>query len=196
MSVWDSLVGQQPVIDMLSRIAQGDPSQIAQSWLICGPPGSGRSNMARAFAAALESPDHGMSDEPTRVTQQVLAGTHPDVSTVLSRGSGFRRNCAARLIRSPRRTISSGWPHDARAMCWTARSTPLPPFTVMWRSCRTMRRIRSGLSTWRIGRPSPSCPCGWTAPARWPDWTKWLTPASDLPVMATRCWCLNRSFAR
>lgn len=64
MSVWDSLVGQQPVIDMLSRIAQGDPSQIAQSWLICGPPGSGRSNMARAFAAALESPDHGMSDEP------------------------------------------------------------------------------------------------------------------------------------
>lgn len=82
MSVWDSLVGQQPVIDMLSRIAQGDPSQIAQSWLICGPPGSGRSNMARAFAAALESPDHGMSDEPTRVTQQVLAGTHPDVTVL------------------------------------------------------------------------------------------------------------------
>ena len=82
MSVWDSLVGQQPVIDMLSRIAQGDPSQIAQSWLICGPPDSGRSNMARAFAAALESPDHGMSDEPTRVTQQVLAGTHPDVTVL------------------------------------------------------------------------------------------------------------------
>lgn len=83
MSVWDSLVGQKPVIDMLSRIAQGDPSQITQSWLICGPPGSGRSNMARAFAAALESPDHGMSAEPTRVTQQVLAGTHPD-ATVLT----------------------------------------------------------------------------------------------------------------
>lgn len=80
MSVWDSLVGQQPVIDMLSRITQGDPGQITQSWLICGPPGSGRSNMARAFAAALESPDHGMNDEPTRVTQQVLAGTHPDVT--------------------------------------------------------------------------------------------------------------------
>lgn len=41
MSVWDSLVGQKPVIDMLSRIAQGDPSQITQSWLICGPPGIG-----------------------------------------------------------------------------------------------------------------------------------------------------------
>ena len=82
MSVWDSLVGQKPVIDMLSRIAQGDPSQITQSWLICGPPGSGRSNMARAFAAALASPDHGMSAEPTRVTQQVLAGTHPDVTVL------------------------------------------------------------------------------------------------------------------
>ena len=82
MSVWDSLVGQKPVIDMLSRIAQGDQSQITQSWLICGPPGSGRSNMARAFAAALESPDHGMSAEPTRVTQQVLAGTHPDVTVL------------------------------------------------------------------------------------------------------------------
>ena len=82
MSVWDSLVGQKPVIDMLSRSAQGDPSQITQSWLICGPPGSGRSNMARAFAAALESPDHGMSAEPTRVTQQVLAGTHPDVTVL------------------------------------------------------------------------------------------------------------------
>lgn len=82
MSVWDSLVGQKPVIDMLSRIAQGDPSQITQSWLICGPPGSGRSNMARAFAAALESPDHGMSAEPTRVTQQVLAGMHPDVTVL------------------------------------------------------------------------------------------------------------------
>jgi len=38
--------------------------------------------MARAFAAALESPDHGMSAEPTRVTQQVLAGTHPDVTVL------------------------------------------------------------------------------------------------------------------
>lgn len=80
MSVWDGIIGQWPVCDMLSAIATGDPSKLAQSWLICGPPGSGRSNLARAFAAALESPDHGLNDEPTRVTNQVLAGTHPDVS--------------------------------------------------------------------------------------------------------------------
>lgn len=80
MSVWESIIGQKPVCDMLSAIATGDLSKLAQSWLICGPPGSGRSNLARAFAAALESPDHGLDAEPTRVTRQVLAGTHPDVS--------------------------------------------------------------------------------------------------------------------
>ena len=80
MSVWESIIGQKSVCDMLSAIATGDSSKLAQSWLICGPPGSGRSNLARAFAAALESPDHGLDAEPTRVTRQVLAGTHPDVS--------------------------------------------------------------------------------------------------------------------
>lgn len=80
MSVWESIIGQKPVCDMLSAIVTGDSSKLAQSWLICGPPGSGRSNLARAFAAALESPDHGLDAEPTRVTRQVLAGTHPDVS--------------------------------------------------------------------------------------------------------------------
>ena len=57
MSVWDSIVGQQAVVGQLQAIVSGDPKALAQSWLICGPPGSGRSNVARAFAAALESPD-------------------------------------------------------------------------------------------------------------------------------------------
>ncbi len=83
MSVWDSIVGQDQVVEQLKAIACGNPNAIAQSWLICGPPGSGRSYVARAFAAALESPDQGLDDEPTRVSQQVLADTHPDV-TVLS----------------------------------------------------------------------------------------------------------------
>lgn len=82
MSVWDSIVGQDQTVAQLKAIASGDHSALAQSWLICGPPGSGRSNLARAFAAALESPDHGLSDNPTRVSQQVLAGTHPDVTVL------------------------------------------------------------------------------------------------------------------
>lgn len=67
MSVWDDIIGQKSVCDMLSAIATGDPSKLAQSWLICGPPGSGRSNLARAFAAALESPDHGLGDRKSVV---------------------------------------------------------------------------------------------------------------------------------
>ena len=51
MSVWDSIVGQQAVVGQLQAIVSGDPKTLAQSWLICGPPGSGRSNVARAFAA-------------------------------------------------------------------------------------------------------------------------------------------------
>lgn len=80
MSVWDAIIGQEPVVERLKAIASGDVTHIAQSWLICGPPGSGRSVLAKAFAAALESPDHGLGDEPTKTTRQVLAGTHPDVS--------------------------------------------------------------------------------------------------------------------
>ena len=82
MSVWDSIVGQTQVVEQLKAVSSGDPKAIAQSWLICGPPGSGRSNVARAFAAALESPDHGLGDEPTKTTKQVLAGTHPDVTVL------------------------------------------------------------------------------------------------------------------
>ncbi len=82
MSVWDSIVGQSQVVEQLKAVSSGDPKAIAQSWLICGPPGSGRSNVARAFAAALESPDHGLNDEPTKTTEQVLAGTHPDVTVL------------------------------------------------------------------------------------------------------------------
>ena len=86
MSVWDAIVGQRPAVDVLRTAASAganSPHAMAQSWLICGPPGSGRSNLARAFAAALESPDRGMSSEPSQETRLVLAGTHPDV-TVMS----------------------------------------------------------------------------------------------------------------
>ncbi|KAA8821003.1 DNA polymerase III subunit delta' [Bifidobacterium vespertilionis] len=78
--VWADIVGQKPTVDMLSRLAAGDPRQLAQSWLICGPPGSGRSNMARAFAAALECPDHGCGR--CDACRHILAGTHPDVTVL------------------------------------------------------------------------------------------------------------------
>jgi DNA polymerase-3 subunit delta' len=78
-SVWDSIVGQKPVIDMLSQVVR-NPAAIAQSWLIAGAPGSGRSNVARAFAAALECPNHG--DGTCKSCRMVLDGSHPDVTVV------------------------------------------------------------------------------------------------------------------
>ena len=53
MSVWDSLTGQQHVVPGLAAAASG-AAPMAQSWLITGPAGSGRSVAALAFAAALE----------------------------------------------------------------------------------------------------------------------------------------------
>lgn len=87
MGVWDTLVGQQQVVEQLGAVAAGDPSRIAQAWLVCGPAGSGRSKTARAFAAALEDPEHSHDAEPSNVAQQVLAGTHPDVTVLSTSGT-------------------------------------------------------------------------------------------------------------
>ncbi|WP_411733497.1 DNA polymerase III subunit delta' [Paeniglutamicibacter sp.] len=83
MDVWDDLPGQEKAITALRRaVAEGNP---AHAWLFTGPPGSGRSNAARAFAAALQCqvPDaaaRGCGQCKACVT--VLAGTHPDVALI------------------------------------------------------------------------------------------------------------------
>lgn len=81
MSVWQDLVGQEAGVAVLQQAVQ-DPrgSAMSHAWLITGPPGSGRSNAARAFAAALQCPDAGCGH--CQDCRTVLAGTHPDVTTV------------------------------------------------------------------------------------------------------------------
>mgnify|MGYP001257866342 CR=1 FL=1 len=83
MSVWDEVIGQPAAIAELSRAATV-PSAMTHAWLFTGPPGSGRTETARAFAAALQCPDHGCGRCPTCHT--VLAGTHPDVREVVPEG--------------------------------------------------------------------------------------------------------------
>ncbi|HZL01821.1 MAG TPA: DNA polymerase III subunit delta', partial [Cellulomonas sp.] len=51
--VWAELVGQEPAVAVL-RGAVEDPTRMTHAWLVTGPPGSGRSTAARAFAAALQ----------------------------------------------------------------------------------------------------------------------------------------------
>lgn len=74
MSVWDRLVGQRPVIERLQQAVAGD---MTHAWLFTGPPGSGRSNAALAFAAALQCEQGGCGE--CQSCHQVSVGSHPDV---------------------------------------------------------------------------------------------------------------------
>ncbi len=76
MTVWDSLVGQQRVVETLQGAVAG--RGMTHAWLFTGPPGSGRSNAAVAFAAALQCDAGGCGECQTCRT--VLAGSYPDVS--------------------------------------------------------------------------------------------------------------------
>lgn len=74
---WSDVWGQDAAVEAL-RHAASDPASLSHAWLITGPPGSGRSTLAYAFAAALIA--EGPEDE--RTMRQVLAGTHPDVTAL------------------------------------------------------------------------------------------------------------------
>ncbi|WP_432476297.1 DNA polymerase III subunit delta' [Nocardioides sp. GXQ0305] len=77
-TVWDDLVGQQRVVESLRRAAGGHG--MSHAWLFTGPPGSGRSNAAVAFAAALQCEDGGCGD--CHECHTVLKGSHADVTMV------------------------------------------------------------------------------------------------------------------
>jgi len=83
MAVWDELTGQSEAIAVFEAAATSalgpDDAAMTHSWLITGPPGSGRSNLAYAFATALLSSSPG-GDESTR--RQVQARTHPDLAVL------------------------------------------------------------------------------------------------------------------
>ena len=77
--VWTGLVGQEQAVRTL-RTAVEQPSAMTHAWLITGPPGSGRSNAARSFAAALLCADGGCGH--CHECRTTLAGTHPDVTVL------------------------------------------------------------------------------------------------------------------
>jgi len=79
-SVWDSLVGQRRAIEALRTAASGHG--MSQAFLFIGPPGSGRSNAATAFAAALECEEQPPGCGVCHSCHTVLAGSHADVTVV------------------------------------------------------------------------------------------------------------------
>ena len=94
MSVWDELVGQSQTVKVL-RQAVAEPAAMTHAWLFTGPPGSGRSNAARAFAAALQCPDQGCGTCNECTT--ALAGTHADVQLVATEGLSIQVEAAREL---------------------------------------------------------------------------------------------------
>src|SRR5690606_4623917 len=83
VSVWDAVVGQTVVPTLRPAAVDGGRSAaMTHAWLIVGPPGSGRSVVARAFAATLQCQRAGCGECSSCVT--TLAGTHPDVTLVVT----------------------------------------------------------------------------------------------------------------
>ena len=61
MTVWDDLVGQAAAVESLTAASADAQAEVpgpamTHAWLITGPPGSGRSTAARAFAASRMYP--------------------------------------------------------------------------------------------------------------------------------------------
>jgi len=88
-SVFGELIGQESVVDQLSRAADAARSGAGamHAWLFTGPPGSGRSVAARAFAAALLCDRGGCGECPS--CHQVHAGTHADLLLVRPDGLSY-----------------------------------------------------------------------------------------------------------
>lgn len=108
--VWADLIGQEQVVATLQRAVTAANSgsgassrAMTHAWLVTGPPGSGRSNAARAFAAALQCRRGGCGECNACTT--ALAGAHPDVTVVrteqLSIGVDQVRELVRRAAMSP-----------------------------------------------------------------------------------------------
>jgi DNA polymerase III subunit delta' len=103
LGVWAELIGQTAAVATLQRAVAREPHAMSHAWLLTGPPGSGRSNAARAFAAALQCSSGGCGHCTECRTS--LSGAHPDVTLVrtelLSIGVDEVRELVRRSAMSP-----------------------------------------------------------------------------------------------
>ncbi|CAB4926903.1 unannotated protein [freshwater metagenome] len=98
MSVFDNLVGQEHVIDIVKKAvaatrsedAYGDISsqEMTHAWVFTGPPGSGRSSAAIAFAQALVCSTNGCGT--CKACRSASSGAHPDVEIIRTEGLSIK----------------------------------------------------------------------------------------------------------
>jgi DNA polymerase III, gamma/tau subunits len=79
---------------------------MTHAWLLTGPPGSGRSVAAKAFAAALQCPEGGCGT--CRECRTALEGTHADVDVIATEGLTLTVALARDLVQLAARRPSVG----------------------------------------------------------------------------------------
>lgn len=114
--IWESLIGQPDAVSKLTKavadaelIRHGEAGPgMTHAWLITGPPGSGRSTAATAFAAALMCPLNGCGQ--CQVCRMAPVGGHPDVHIITPSGLSYGVEDARELVRlSSLAPIDSPW---------------------------------------------------------------------------------------
>ena len=161
--LWDDLVGHDTVIAQM-RAAVADQDTLAQSWLITGPAGSGRSLVARAFAADLL----GIGADEEAVDRQVRSGTHPDLTVLVTERVLITIDEVRDLVdASYRSPVSAPWRviiiEDADRMVERTSNVLLkaleePPPRTIWVLCApseadVIPTIRSRVRAVRLGVP-------------------------------------------
>jgi DNA polymerase-3 subunit delta' len=85
--IWHDLFGQSDAIAQLAQAVKHRDEGVHHAWLMTGPPGSGRSNMAVAFAAALLCADEGCGT--CRSCVLANSGNHPDIDVLTTEKVGI-----------------------------------------------------------------------------------------------------------
>ena len=80
--VWDELLGQPEAIEQLQRAVEAKATGVHHAWLFTGPAGSGRSNLAKSFAAALQCQADGCSN--CQQCNLIASDSHPDVTLLVT----------------------------------------------------------------------------------------------------------------
>lgn len=165
-ALWDDLVGHDAVVAQM-RAAAADTDTLAQSWLITGPAGSGRSLVARAFAADLL----GSAVDSEQVDRLVRSGTHPDLTVLATERVLITIDEVRELVdASYRSPVTAPWRviiiEDADRMVERTSNVLLkaleePPPRTVWILCApseadVIPTIRSRVRSVRLGIPAVS----------------------------------------